>query len=56
MNKSVSEAATALRAAVKANHFGVIRAHNLQETKTKKEVALEEEVTIVTIMTEAASG
>jgi len=31
-DRSVSEAADALRAAVKANHFGVMQVHNLKET------------------------
>ena len=37
--KSVSEVATALQAAVAANHFGVMQVHNLQDTMTKKGVA-----------------
>jgi uncharacterized protein (DUF302 family) len=37
-DKSVSEAATALQAAVQANHFGVMQVHNLKETMEKKGV------------------
>ncbi|HEY4932408.1 MAG TPA: DUF302 domain-containing protein [Terriglobales bacterium] len=37
-DKSVSEAATALQAAVLANHFGVMQVHNLKETMEKKGV------------------
>ena len=36
--KTVSEAATALQAAVQANHFGVMQIHNLRETMVKKGV------------------
>ena len=36
--KTVSAAADALQAAVKANHFGVMQVHNLQETMVKKGV------------------
>jgi uncharacterized protein (DUF302 family) len=39
-DKSVSEAAAALQAAVEANHFGVMQVHNLTETMAKKGVAL----------------
>lgn len=35
-DKTVSAAATALQAAVQANHFGVMQIHNLKETMTKK--------------------
>jgi uncharacterized protein (DUF302 family) len=35
-DKTVSEAAVALQAAVQANHFGVMQVHNLKETMTKK--------------------
>ena len=35
-DKTVSEAATALEAAVVANHFGVMQVHNLKETIAKK--------------------
>ena len=54
--KTASEAAAALQAAVQANHFGVMQVHNLKETMTKKGVAQEVEDTIVKIMQEAASG
>ena len=37
-NKTVSEAAVALQAAVQANHFGVMQVHNLKETMAKKGV------------------
>jgi uncharacterized protein (DUF302 family) len=37
-NKTVSEAASAVHAAVEANHFGVMQVHNLKETMTKKGV------------------
>ena len=40
-NKTVSEAAAALQAAVQANHFGVMQVHNLQETMVKKGVDFE---------------
>jgi uncharacterized protein (DUF302 family) len=36
--KTVSEAAVALQAAVQANHFGVMQVHNLKETLAKKGV------------------
>jgi len=36
--KTVSEVAAALQAAVQANHFGVMQVHNLKETMTKKGV------------------
>jgi uncharacterized protein (DUF302 family) len=36
--KTVSETAAALQAAVQANHFGVMQVHNLKETMTKKGV------------------
>ena len=36
--KSVREAAEALHASVKTNHFGVMEVHNLQETMIKKGV------------------
>ena len=45
-DKSVSEAAIALQAAVEANHFGVMQVHNLKETLTKKGVELEPECLI----------
>ena len=37
-NKSVSETAAALQAAVLANRFGVMQVHNLRETMMKKGV------------------
>jgi uncharacterized protein (DUF302 family) len=37
-DKTVSEAAVALQAAVQANHFGVMQVHNLKETMEKKGV------------------
>lgn len=37
-NKSMSEAAAALMAAVQANHFGVMQVHNLKDTMMKKGV------------------
>lgn len=40
-NKTVSEAAAALQAAVQAHHFGVMQVHNLQETMMKKGVDFE---------------
>ena len=36
--KTVSETANALQAAVQANHFGVMQVHNLKETMNKKGV------------------
>jgi len=45
-NKTVSEAAAALHAAVQANHFGVMQVHNLQETMVKKGVDFERECLI----------
>jgi len=45
-DKSVSEAAIALHAAVEANHFGVMQVHNLKETMTKKGVEFESECLI----------
>ena len=42
-DKSVSDAAEALQAAVEANRFGVMYVHNLKETMAKKGVALEHE-------------
>jgi hypothetical protein len=39
-DKTVSEAAAALQAAVQANRFGVIQVHNLKETMVKKGVDL----------------
>ena len=37
-DKTVSEAAAALQAAVQANRFGVMQVHNLKETMAKKGV------------------
>src|SRR5512140_3214418 len=45
-DKTVSEAATALQAAVQANHFGVMQVHNLKETMTKKGVEFARECLI----------
>ena len=45
-DKTVSETATALEAAVHANHFGVMQIHNLKETMTKKGVAFAHECLI----------
>jgi uncharacterized protein (DUF302 family) len=45
-DKTVSEAATALHAAVQANHFGVMQVHNLKETMTKKGVEFARECLI----------
>lgn len=36
--KTVSDAAAALQAAVQANHFGVMQVHNLKESMSKKGV------------------
>ncbi len=44
--KTVSAAATALQAAVTANHFGVMQVHNLQETMVKKGVPFAHECLI----------
>ncbi len=45
-NKSVTESAAALQAAVQANYFGVMQVHNLKETMAKKGVMLERECLI----------
>jgi uncharacterized protein (DUF302 family) len=45
-DKSVSDAAVALQAAVQANHFGVMQVHNLKETMAKKGVEFERECLI----------
>jgi uncharacterized protein (DUF302 family) len=37
-DKTVTEAAAALQAAVQANHFGVMQVHNLKDTLAKKGV------------------
>ena len=44
--KTVSAVATALQAAVQANHFGVMQVHNLKETMTKKGVEFAHECLI----------
>jgi uncharacterized protein (DUF302 family) len=45
-DKTVSEAAAALQAAVAANHFGVMQVHNLKETMAKKGVEFANECLI----------
>lgn len=45
-NKTVSEAAEALQAAVQANRFGVMQVHNLKETMARKGVEFERECLI----------
>ncbi len=45
-NKTMSETAAALQAAVEANHFGVMQIHNLKETMTKKGVEFARECLI----------
>ena len=45
-DKTVSDAAAALQAAVQANHFGVMQVHNLKETMTKKGVEFARECLI----------
>lgn len=45
-NKTVSDAAAALQAAVQANHFGVMQMHNLKETMAKKGVEFAHECLI----------
>lgn len=45
-NKSVSDAAAALQAAVEAHQFGVMQVHNLKETMAKKGVSLDHECLI----------
>jgi len=47
--KTVNETATALQAAVPANHFGVMQVHNLKETMTKKGVEFTRDCLIVEI-------
>ncbi len=47
--KTVSAAADALQAAVKANHFGVMQVHNLQETMVKKGVEFAHECLILEV-------
>ena len=48
-DKTVSEAAAALQAAVQANHFGVMQVHNLKETMAKKGVEFESECLILEV-------
>jgi uncharacterized protein (DUF302 family) len=45
-DKTVSEAAAALQAAVQNNHFGVMQVHNLKETMAKKGVEFARECLI----------
>ena len=45
-DKTLSETAAALQAAVQANHFGVMHVHNLKETMTSKGVAFAQECLI----------
>ena len=45
-DKTVTEAAAALQAAVQANHFGVMQVHNLTETMAKKGVEFTHECLI----------
>ena len=45
-DKTVSETAADLQAAVQANHFGVMQVHNLRETMTKKGVEFARECLI----------
>jgi uncharacterized protein (DUF302 family) len=45
-DKTVSDAAIALQAAVQANHFGVMQVHNLKETMAKKGVEFARECLI----------
>ena len=45
-DKTVSETAAALQAAVQANHFGVMQIHNLTETMAKKGVEFAHECLI----------
>ena len=45
-DKTVSETAAALQAAVEANHFGVMQVHNLKETMVKKGVEFAHECLI----------
>ena len=45
-DKTVSDAAAALQAAVQANHFGVMQMHNLKETMAKKGVEFDHECLI----------
>jgi uncharacterized protein (DUF302 family) len=45
-DKTVSETAVAVQAAVEANHFGVMQVHNLKETMAKKGVEFARECLI----------
>jgi len=45
-DKTVTDAAVALQAAVEANHFGVMHVHNLKETMMKKGVEFARECLI----------
>jgi uncharacterized protein (DUF302 family) len=45
-DKTVTAAAEALQASVKANHFGVMQVHNLKETMNKKGVEFNNECLI----------
>jgi uncharacterized protein (DUF302 family) len=45
-DKTVTETAAALSAAVQANHFGVMQIHNLKETMNKKGVEFNNECLI----------
>jgi uncharacterized protein (DUF302 family) len=48
-DRTVSQAAAALQAAVQANHFGVMQVHNLKETMEKKGVEFGHECLIFEI-------
>ena len=48
-DKTVSDAAAALQAAVEANHFGVMQVHNLKDTMVKKGVEFAHECLIVEV-------
>ena len=45
-DKTVSDTAAALEAAVQAHHFGVMQVHNLKETMVKKGVEFARECLI----------
>lgn len=45
-NKTVSDTAAALQAAVEANHYGVMQVHNLKDTMMKKGVEFAHECLI----------
>ena len=45
-DKTMSETAVALQAAIQANHFGVMQVHDLKETMTKKGVEFAHECLI----------